>query len=161
MKNVCRIFLFLVLSVLIAAPAFAGQKTSKETFKAPAEGVSSQIMVGDDALQAMNNSFQKFAKTKVKKLNNNHQYSRSRMQIQKKANGLYCARYHEIDDSSLKYKVRRSKSKSVPYVGILSYQERVFEALGSSPEECKKGKFAAVTVIPNKHIFSYKKGAWD
>ena len=148
MKKVCRIFLFLVLSVFIAAPVFAGQQKTKTS-------------ANDEKLAAMNASFQKFAKVKVQKLNHNQQYSRSRMQIEKKTNGLYCARYHEIDDSSLKFKVRRSKSKSVPYVGILSYQERVYEALGSSPQECKKGKFAAVTVIPNKHIFSYKKGAWN
>jgi len=148
MKKVCRIFLFLVLSVMLAAPAFAGdQKTNTSA--------------NDEKLAAMNASFQKFAQTKVQKLNKNHQFSRSRMQIQKQANGLYCARFHEIDDASLKYKVRPSKSKSVPYVGILSYQEKVFEALGKSPEECKRGKFAAVTVIPNKHIFSYKKGAWN
>ena len=148
MKKICKVFLFLVLSALIATPVFAGQQKTKTS-------------ANDKKLAAMNVSFQKFAKTKVEKLNNNHQFSRSRMHIEKKANGLYCARYHEIDDSSLKYKVRPSKSKSVPYVGILSYQERVFEALGSSPKACKKGKFETVTVIPNKHLFSYKKGNWN
>jgi hypothetical protein len=157
----CKIFLIVAMTAFIAGPVFAGQKTSKGTFKAPKEGVSSQILVGDDALVAMNDSFQKFAKTKVRNLNRNHKFSRSRMQVKKQRNGLYCARFHKIDDSSLKFKVRRSKSKSVPYVGILSYQEKVFEALGSTPEECKKGKFNAVSVIPNKHIFSYKKGAWN
>ena len=158
MKKMSKIFLIVAVSALVAGPVLAGQKGS---FKAPKKGVSSQIMVGDDALAAMHNSFQKFAKTKVQKLNSNHQYSRSRMQVKKDSNGLYCARYHEIDDSSLKYKVRRSKSKSVPYVGILSYQEQIFEAYGASPAECKKGKFTPVAVIPNKHIFSYKKGAWN
>ncbi|MBN2428839.1 MAG: hypothetical protein JXK94_10935 [Deltaproteobacteria bacterium] len=148
MKKAFRILLFLVLSTLLAAPIFAGQQKTKTS-------------PGDEKLVAMNASFQQFAQAKIKKLNNNHQHSRSRMQIQKTGNGLYCARFHEIDGSSLKYKVRRSKSKSVPYVGILSYQERVYEALGRSPEDCKNGKFAAISVIPNKHIFSFKKGAWN
>jgi hypothetical protein len=148
MKNARSTFLLLFLAALIAAPAFAGQPKTKTAGS-------------DENLVAMNASFQRFAQAKIQKLNHNHQFSRSRMHVQKKANGLYCARYHEIDGSSLKYKVRRSKSKSVPYVGILSYQERVYEALGSSPETCKKGNFSTVSVIPNKHIFSYKKGTWN
>jgi hypothetical protein len=140
MKKILRVLLFVWLSALIAAPVVAGS---------------------DDALVAVRASFQKFAKTKVQHLNRNHQNSRSRMQIKKQKNGLYCARFHKIDDSSLKFKVRRSKSKTIPYVGILSYQEKVFEALGTSPEACKRGEFAAVAVTPNKHIFSFKKGAWN
>ncbi len=140
MKKLLRVLLIVLLAALIASPVVAG---------------------GDDVLVAMRASFKKFAKTKVQHLNRNHQFSRSRMQIKKKQNGLYCARFHKIDDSSLKFRVRRSKSKTIPYVGILSYQEKVFEALGSSPAECKRGDFAAVAVTPNKHIFSFKKGAWN
>ena len=148
MKQVVRMFLVTAVSILLAGPAMAGQQQSQR--------------VGDsEKLAAMHASFQEFAKNKIQRLNYNHQFSRTRMQIEKRPNGLYCARFHQIDDGSLAFQVRPSKSKKIPYVGILSYQEKVFQALGSSPDECKNGKFSAVSIIPNKHLFSYTKGAWN
>jgi len=105
--------------------------------------------------------FETFAHSKVKQLNRNHKYSRSRMQVTKQADGTYLARYHQIDDASLKVKVMRSKSNSIPFVGIISYQEQILESSAGTPEECAKKPFAVVKIIPNRHIFSYKKGTWN
>ena len=105
--------------------------------------------------------FENFAHSKVKQLNRNHKFSRSRMQVTKQADGTYLARYHQIDDSSLKVKVMRSKSNSIPFVGIISYKEQVMESSARAPEEFEKKQFAVVKIIPNRHIFSYNKGAWN
>ena len=83
------------------------------------------------------------------------------MLIKKQADGTYLARYHKIDDASLKVKVMRSKSNSIPYVGIISYKEQVLESSAGTPEEFDKNQFAVVKIIPNRHIFSYQKGNWN
>ena len=105
--------------------------------------------------------FENFAHSKVKQLNRNHKYSRSRMLVTKQADGTYLARYHHIDDASLTVKVMRSKSNSIPYVGIISYQEQVLESSAASPKAFSDSQFAVVKIIPNRHIFSYNKGTWN
>lgn len=115
----------------------------------------------DEDLATKHATFTSFARTKVKSFNRNHRLSRSRMQIVKQPDGSYLARYHHIDDQSLICKVRRSKSKTVPYVGVLTYKERVFEAVAESPDACRSAEFIPVAVIPSRHIFSYKQGAWN
>lgn len=114
----------------------------------------------DEDLASKHADFTKFARTKVSTLNRNHRLSESRMQITRLSDGTYKARFHRIDTSSLVSKVRRSKSRTVPYVAVLSYKEQIYECVGASPEECRNGNFIPVMVIPNRHIFSYKKGGW-
>jgi len=104
--------------------------------------------------------FELFAKSKVQQLNRNHRFSRPRMEITKKSDGTFLARYHQIDDSTMSVNVRRSQSGAIPYVGILSYKEQVFESNASTLDQLNKGVFAVVKVIPNRHIFSYQKGVW-
>lgn len=114
----------------------------------------------DEGLASKHADFSSFAQTKIRSLNRNHNLSKSRMQIVKQPDGSYLARYHAIDNDSLICKVRRSKSKSIPYVGVLRYKERIMESAGITPEACRSGEFIPVAIIPNRHIFSYKKGSW-
>lgn len=139
------------VNVAIAAPGNA---------KTPVTSKNLPVYLDED-LASKHADFSKFAKTKVTALNRNHRLSRSRMQIVKQPDGSYLARFHTIDDESLVCKVRRSKSKTIPFVGVLSFKERVFEAVAASPEDCRKAEFIPVAVIPNRHIFSYKKGRWQ
>jgi len=115
----------------------------------------------DKKLAEKYDDFETFAHSKVKQLNRNHKFSRSRMLITKQSDGTYTARYHKIDDSSLKVKVMRSKSNSIPFVGIISYREQILESSAVAPEEFDENQFAVVKIIPNRHIFSYKKGTWN
>lgn len=115
----------------------------------------------DEDLVKKHADFSNFAKSKVRSLNQNHNLSRSRMQIELQADGTYRARFHSIDGESLVCKVRRSSSTTIPYVGVLFYKERVFEAVASSPDLCRTAEFIPVAVIPNRHIFSFKQGSWQ
>lgn len=116
---------------------------------------------GDEQLGLRQSDFERFAKAKVQEFNRNHRLSRSRMQISKQPDGQFRGVYHQIDGSSLACTVNRSQSRSIPYVGVLSYQEQIFEGFGATPEECRRGSFTPVAVIPNRHIFSYKNGSWN
>jgi Tfp pilus assembly protein FimT len=105
--------------------------------------------------------FEDFARSKVRQLNQNHKNSQSQMKITQKKDGTYRARYHKIDDSTMQVKVRRSQSDSAPYVGIIIYREQIFESSAGAPEEFENDMFAVVEVIPNRHIFSFRKGVWN
>jgi hypothetical protein len=115
----------------------------------------------DEDLIKKHADFSSFAKSKVRSLNSNHHLSKSRMKIERQPDGTYRARYHSIDDGSLVCKVRRSSSTTIPYVGVLSYKEKIFEAVAASPDGCKMAEFIPVAVIPNRHIFSFKQGTWQ
>ncbi|MUM77792.1 hypothetical protein GKC30_09115 [Pseudodesulfovibrio sp. F-1] len=115
----------------------------------------------DEALIQKHADFTSFAKSKIRSLNQNHNLSRSRMKIERQPDGSYRARYHAIDDGSLVCNVRRSSSNTIPFVGVLFYKEKVFEAVASSPDACRVAEFIPVAVIPNRHIFSFKQGSWQ
>lgn len=115
----------------------------------------------DKELSAMLENFSEFAKRKLVALGQNHHMSKLRMQIVRQPDGTYRARYHSIDEQSLKCKVRRSKSKTVPFVGVLTFHEKVLEAVAASPEACRQAQFSVVQVIPNRHIYSYKQDRWQ
>lgn len=163
-----HIFLAFALIAAMAAPALAQDgdaKTVEIAIANPAD--KAKPLTGkqlplylDEDLAARHKEFRSFARLKIGSLNRNHRFSRSRMVIQQQPDGTWKARFHKIEQATMNCQVRRSKSKTVPYVGVLSYNEHIYEATGATPAECKSGSFHAVRVIPNKHIFSYKKGGW-
>jgi len=168
-----KYFLYALLAAVLCCP-YALNAQAQDATKAPVEvaaaapGNAKTPITGqnlplylDEDLASKHADFSSFAKSKVTTLNRNHRLSKTRMQIVKQPDGTYRARFHSIDDSSLVCKVRRSKSKSIPYVAILSYKEKVFEAIAESPKACRAAEFIPVAVIPNRHIFSYKKGKWQ
>jgi len=114
-----------------------------------------------DPLSTRHADFTDFAHKRVATINENHQYSKSRMIIIQQADGTYLARYHFINAETLDCKVRRSKSKTIPFVGVLAYHETIMEAVAESPEACRDATFNPVSIIPNRHIYSYKQGAWQ
>jgi hypothetical protein len=161
MKIVSKIALVTVVFSLLSLPVVAAEVMDYVSYaKVNPPEVMSPVDKDKDLARKFSD-FENFAKTKVQQLNRNHRFSRSRMEITKQPDGTYRARYHQIDDSTLSVKVRRSQSKSIPFVGVLSYTEQVFESFAKAPEQFDKTSFAVVEVIPNRHIFSYRKGAWN
>lgn len=114
----------------------------------------------DKSLAAQYQDFTRFAESKIKQMNRHHKYARSRMAITRQADGTYRARYHRINSSTVKAKVKRSNSKAIPYVGILSYREEVLESSALDRNGFEDSLFAVVEIIPNRQIFSYQGGAW-
>lgn len=165
MRN--KLLLFLIL-VLAATPCLAQEgvgdpATVEVAVSKPGNAVKPLTgkelpMYLDEELAARHKEFRSFARGKIGSLNRNHRFSRSRMRIEQQADGTWKARYHHIEQATMTCQVRRSKSKTVPYVGVLSYRENIYEATGATPAECRTAEFRTVRAIPNKHIFSYKNG---
>lgn len=161
MEIVVKSALLAVLFCSLAFPAMAGDALDQVSYVKVNPSKVQENVFKDKDLASKNADFQSFAKIKVKQLNRNQRFSRAHMEITKQPDGSYRARYHQIDDSSLGVTVRRSQSKSIPFVGVLSYTEQVFESTAKSPEQLEQSSFAVVEVIPNRHIFSYQKGSWN
>jgi hypothetical protein len=160
MDIVFKSVLVLVVAFCLSTPVMAADALDQVSYVSVNPPNEQQIIPKDKDLARRSADFESFAKVKVQQLNRNHRYTASRMEITKQTDGRYRARYHQIDESSLGLKVRRSQSKSIPFVGVLSYKEQVFESFASSPDQFKKSSFKVVEVIPNRHIFSYQKGVW-
>ena len=148
MKSLVQVLTVTIIVLLFAMPAVSS-------------GVVTSSPPADNELLVRLAEFETFAKSKVQQLNQNHKNSQSHMKITQQKDGTYRARYHKIDNSTMKVKVRRSQSDSAPYVGIISYREQIFESSASAPEEFENDMFAVVKVIPNRHIFSFRKGVWN
>jgi hypothetical protein len=148
MKSLVQVLTVTMIVFLFALPAMSSG------------GVSNSPSADNELLVRLA-EFETFARSKVRQLNKNHKNSQSQMKITQQKDGTYRARYHKIDDSTMKVKVRRSQSTSAPYVGIISYREQIFESSARAPEEFESDMFAVVEVIPNRHIFSFRKGVWN
>ena len=161
MNTILKTSVVAITLFIFALPVVAAGTTPTKISFADVDPADAQIKVLEtQALALKHLDFEIFAKSKVQQLNRNHRLSRPRMEVTKRSDGKYQARYHQIDGSSMSVKVRRSQSGSIPYVGIISYKEQVFESIANSVEQLKQGSFAVVQVIPNRHIFSYSKGVW-
>lgn len=148
MKSLVQVLTVTIIVFLFAMPAVSS-------------GVVASRPSADNELMVRLAEFETFARSKVRQLNQNHKNSQSHMKITLQKDGTYRARYHKIDDSTMKVKVRRSQSNASPYVGIISYREQIFESSASAPEGFENDMFAVVEVIPNRHIFSFRKGVWN
>jgi hypothetical protein len=164
MSTITKIVSSLAVFTLFALPLYAAETSSGDMVSmdlaSRMSGTVAKPTASDSEIAAKQADFKRFATQKVDQLNRNLKFSKTKMDVTRLPDGTYRARFHEIDDSSLKSKVNRSKSKTSPFVAVLSYQERVYEAYGASPEACRNGNFSLVQVTPNRHIFSYTKGAW-
>jgi len=161
MNAIVKTSLVAIAIFVFALPVVAsGTAATKISFANIDPADAQKKVLETQALALKRLDFELFAKSKVQQLNRNHRFSRPRMEVTKRSDGKYRARYHQIDDSSMSVKVRRSQSGSIPYVGIISYREQIFESIANSVEQLNQGSFAVVQVIPNRHIFSYSKGVW-
>ena len=160
--HIARTVLLTAAALTMSLPALAGGETPTQVSYVIV--TPTEVKPGppqDRELENKSTDFENFANWKVRQMNSNHLFSRTRMEVVKQPDGTYRARFHEIDTSSLSVKVRRSQSRSIPFVGVLSYREQVYEASADTPEQFDQGSFAVVEIIPNRHIFSYQKGNWN
>ena len=161
---ISKIAVFLIILLQFSLPAAAGETKSGDLLASNQTNLPNARQAvpnaKDQDLAAKQTEFDHFARNKVKQFNHNLRFTKERMQIVKLADGSYVARYHQIDETSFESSIRRSQSKSSPFVGILSYREDVYEAHGESPASCHNSDFSLVQVTPNRHIFSYSKGTW-
>lgn len=114
----------------------------------------------DAELSVMQAAFTKFAQSKLVEMSESQAMARHRMHIVEE-NGQYLGTYHVFDPETLLCIVRRSRSKSIPFVGTMRYQVKVMQARADSMEAIDDASFSLVKIEPNTQIFSYRKGCWQ
>ncbi|MGQ9483849.1 MAG: hypothetical protein ACUVSA_02420 [Desulfosoma sp.] len=103
--------------------------------------------------------FESFQSEWMKKLSQHglygpHKVSFEEMKGQKKV----LARYSElgvVKDSQ----VKKTESKACPFVGVLSYEEKICESEGPSRAEAAKGPFSCATRTVTE-VFRFVNGKW-
>lgn len=115
----------------------------------------------DSDLASKHADFTLFAKAKLKSFDRNHQQSKSRMQVVRQPDGSYLGRYRAADHESMICQVKRSKSKSSPYIGVLRYYEMTYEAVATTPHGVRNADFQPVKKKRSRHIFSFVNGRWQ
>lgn len=107
----------------------------------------------------MHSDFARFSDTWVARLNRSHSNGYNKMRFIQDGD-MVRARYHRIEKRSSV--VRESPSQPGHYCGILRYQDTVYEAVGTTKQECRAGEFIPVagTARAFSEIFQFKNGAW-
>lgn len=151
------------MTVLSVGFAVAGDGNSKTVVAAAEPGKTQGQALKprvDAEVAKMHAHFKRFAKRRIASLNRNHLNSRSRMKVERLPDGSWRARYHEFAANTERCRVRKKDSKVIPYTGTIIMEERVYEAIGESRQDCRVGQFRLVERKPNYVIFRFQNGAW-
>jgi hypothetical protein len=138
-KTIKRITIYLFIGLLCFGPclAFASEDAGvKESFKA----------------------FQKFW---IKTLSTRGTYGPEYVKVEKdkSGQGMYVASYRELGET-LASKIKETGQKSCPYVGVFSYEEKVYSSKGNSAKEASRGPFEYEKTVKITEIFRYGNGKW-
>ncbi|XPV76747.1 MAG: hypothetical protein ACNI27_02175 [Desulfovibrio sp.] len=138
-----KFFLFIGLCVLLSSfaftPAYAG---------------------GDVAKDEVMSKFVSFSEEWVQKLNRNHTFSKIKKTVMPLPEGFQ-GKYHEIDKSTIVCTVKPTKSKKIPFLGILRYTESVYVSAADSRATAKKGPYSCDKQVRVTEIFNYSNGRWQ
>jgi hypothetical protein len=104
-------------------------------------------------------SFETFTIEWMTKLAQTEEFQRTqRMQVSQASEG-FTAEY--IGYLPHRYiTVKKTASKETPFVGILTYYEKVLRCVGKTQEEATKGPFNQTDVRQVSEIFRFTKGKW-
>ena len=103
--------------------------------------------------------FSRFAKGWIRKANQYHVCSKSRMQIKRQPDGTYSAIYHRSDENDVVCTVKKSASGA--YTAVLRYKEIIYKAIAASPEACRSGDFLPSLVNRRIRIFKLSGSSWE
>ena len=127
------------LSLLLSSSAFAGGDTTK-----------------DEAMS----KFVSFSEKWVQVLNKKHNFSRLKKVVLPAEQGFQ-GKYHEIDKETIVCKVKPTKSKKVPFIGILRYTESIYISEADSKNAAKNGPYTCNKEIAVTEVFNFSNGKWQ
>ncbi|MEJ5364191.1 MAG: hypothetical protein WHS86_03750 [Desulfosoma sp.] len=103
--------------------------------------------------------FESFRAEWMKKLTQHGNYGPENISFEEiKGQKKVVARYSELGEFK-EARVKKTDNKGCPFVGILSYEEKVCESEGKSRNEAAKGPFACGTRAVTE-VFRFANGKW-
>lgn len=105
--------------------------------------------------------FEAFQKTWLKKLNEQGKYGEKNIQVQSGAGSgaLYAARYQVIKERASQ-PIEKTNHRATPYIGVLRYEIWTCSAFGRTPQEARAGKFECELSSHIREIFRYNGKDW-
>ena len=113
----------------------------------------------DEDLASKFADFSRFAKSWIRKTNQYHVCSKSRMQIKQEADGTYSAIYHRSDENDVVCTVKKNATGA--YTAVLRYKEIIYKAIAATPEACRSGDFLPSLVNRRIRIFKLTGSSWE
>ncbi len=103
--------------------------------------------------------FESFQSEWMKKLTQHGIYGPEKVSFEEvKGQKKVVARYSELGEVK-EARVKKTDSKSCPFVGILSYEEKICESEGTNRNDAAKGPFACGTRTVTE-VFRFANGKW-
>lgn len=103
--------------------------------------------------------FESFQSEWMKKLSQHGLYGPEKISFEEiKGQKKVVARYAELGTVT-ESRVKKTESKGCPFVGVLSYEERVCESEGPSRADAAKGPFSCGTRTVTE-VFRFANGKW-
>jgi len=93
----------------------------------------------------------------VENINNNFQYSPQQPQIVQ-VNNLYVASFSKINPESISFHLKKTPNS---YLGILEYDEVIYQAQALTLESLRQTPFVPVKVRRLTEIFRYNGSSWE
>ena len=166
MKRQLVVLAVALLFSLVCAPAAPAADAAAPVVASAAPGMGTAPINSatipaylDEDLASKFADFSRFAKGWIRKTNQYHICSKSRMQIKKEADGTYSAIYHRSDENDVVCTVKKSASGA--YTAVLRYKEIIYKSIAASPEACRSGDFLPSLVNRRIRIFKLSGSSWE
>lgn len=105
-------------------------------------------------------TFKAFQEEWIRKLTSLGNYGPAFVKVEQDSDaGTYVARYRELG-KPLASRIKKTDSKVCPYVGVFSYEEKVYASRGDSRKEAEAGPFAYEKTVKITEIFRISNGKW-
>lgn len=139
-----RLSCILLFCSLLVVPAHAGQPDPIPTNEQTAVATS---------------KFQRFAVNWMARVAKSYRCTVEKKEVVPRGNG-FVARYFVLDPSTLDTRVKAAGSVATPFVGVMRYEEHLYECEGDTPQSASAGPFKRVERTRVTEIFRYDSTRW-
>ena len=106
-------------------------------------------------------SFDAFTRQWMEKLARAEEFHRSQRMAVRKTDGGFEAEYTGYDLPSRRITLKKTTSSLTPFIGILTYYEKVLRSFGRTQKEAMQGPFEVLGTNEVMEVFRYTQGKWE
>ena len=156
-----------ILSVLVLSLSLTACNSAKEenvavkteTESAPKLAVKKEAQELSAQEKAVYEALATFARSHIKKSNNNIIPNKRAPKVEKK-NNMYVASYVEFDPDSLSMELIPTTHRQYKYLAKIKYRERLFQSKAETKKLALNGDFSVVGSRFITEVPRYKQGKW-
>ena len=119
------------------------------------------LMVAAQEEDAVLQSFDAFTGQWMEKLARAEEFRRSQRMAVNRTDRGFKAEYTGYHLPSRRITIKKTSSLLTPFIGILTYHEKVLRSSGKTREEAVQGPFEVVETNEVMEVFRYTQGKWE